>query len=530
MTKTIPLKNLAPNITKVLQSIPGDNNSLLLNKQHYYQNSLLTSWCERTPHPVTLRYLANFGKTLTEEKIISSANFVRTELPVRLALRIRDLQKLPFNFTNNFHISQVYQSYYHCFNAFRKIGHIDTLKENEDFCKFLSSVLDDHLLILPHLMMGALECSILQNMKQSTLDDLMSLMLRSRISRRVIIEQHISLSRSFSSTASDNTNSNTNGITTNTNTTKPSNYIGAAFQYCSAIEHLNICKDITWNFLSRNYPDLQMPELIINFEDLTNSNSKDVKFQFLTNHLDYILSEILRNSLKSTISNFLRNRDQSDKSSNKPPPITVDITNNKKDIIFKISDRGGGMDQDQLSRLFSFGKSTVLAKNYLNNFQKLPGLNLTPRFPVLDENDSKVVKNTGEIIEENKEVQLSGMLHSLGEMETTNPNNKSDIRLASSAEIGQVEEQLDDIFDNKHSISPVDPYKDNKLIQKSALRRLVNRPLEYTLGISLPMCKVYIDYWNGDLDVYSLEGYGTDVYLRLSKLGGSGDKVQLDKA
>ncbi|GME96098.1 unnamed protein product [[Candida] boidinii] len=395
-------------------------------------------------------------------------------------------------------------------------------------------------------MMGALECSILQNMKQSTLDDLMSLMLRSRISRRVIIEQHISLSRSFSSASSDNTNTNTNtntnSITTNSTiptTTKPSNYIGAAFQYCSAIEHLNICKDITWNFLSKNYPDLQMPELIINFEDLTNSNSKDVKFQFLTNHLDYILSEILRNSLKSTISNFLKNRDQSDKLSNKPPPITVDITNNKKDIIFKISDRGGGMNQDQLSRLFSFGKSTVLAKNYLNNFQKLPGLNLTPRFPVLDENDSsksKRIENDGEIIEKNKEVQLSGMLHSLGEMETTNPNpnpnpnNKSDIRLASSSEIDQVEEQLDDIFDNKHSISPLDPYKDNKLIQKSALRRLVNRPLEYTLGISLPMCKVYIDYWNGDLDVYSLEGYGTDVYLRLSKLGGSGDKLQLDKA
>ncbi|GMG33679.1 unnamed protein product [Ambrosiozyma monospora] len=188
-------------LSEIIASINGlspyHNYSKLLNEQHFYQNSIMLQWSERTVHPVTLRQLANFGKRLTKEKLISGANFVRTEIPTRLALKIKELQRLDFEISNNFHLRQVYESYYHCFNAFRRTGSIDTLDENENFCNFLSNVLDDHLLILPHLMMGSLEVSILQLLPQHRLDEFISSMIRSRISRRLIMEQHISLSRSF---------------------------------------------------------------------------------------------------------------------------------------------------------------------------------------------------------------------------------------------------------------------------------------------------------------------------------------------
>lgn len=40
-------------------------------------------WVERQARPISLRQLTFFGRTLTEPRLISSANYVRTELPTR---------------------------------------------------------------------------------------------------------------------------------------------------------------------------------------------------------------------------------------------------------------------------------------------------------------------------------------------------------------------------------------------------------------------------------------------------------------
>jgi len=40
-------------------------------------------------------------------------------------------------------------------------------------------------------------------------------------------------------------------------------------------------------------------------------------------------------------------------------------------------------------------------------------------------------------------------------------------------------------------------------------------------GYGLPLCRLYARYFGGDLQVMSMEGYGTDAYLHLSKLGTS---------
>lgn len=37
------------------------------------------------------------------------------------------------------------------------------------------------------------------------------------------------------------------------------------------------------------------------------------------------------------------------------------------------------------------------------------------------------------------------------------------------------------------------------------------------LGIGLALSKIYANYWGGDLDLTSINGFGTDIYLSLSK-------------
>lgn len=40
-------------------------------------------WVQKEARPISLRQLTFFGRTLTENRLLSSANYVRTELPTR---------------------------------------------------------------------------------------------------------------------------------------------------------------------------------------------------------------------------------------------------------------------------------------------------------------------------------------------------------------------------------------------------------------------------------------------------------------
>ena len=37
------------------------------------------------------------------------------------------------------------------------------------------------------------------------------------------------------------------------------------------------------------------------------------------------------------------------------------------------------------------------------------------------------------------------------------------------------------------------------------------------LGMGLAMSRAYADYWGGSLSLASMHGYGTDVYIKISK-------------
>ncbi|KAK6204521.1 branched-chain alpha-ketoacid dehydrogenase kinase [Scheffersomyces amazonensis] len=444
-------------IAKHLKNLgPFPTYSSILNPQHFYQNEVLMEYSKKGPHPVSLRQLAGYGNKLTKQKIINSANFVRIELAIRLAMRIRDLQTLPFGVVNNFHFSQIYESYYHSFNAFRKIPPIHTLQDNSQFCETLSTMLDDHVFNLPHLMMGALEVSILKNLPQNELDQFMSTMIRSRISRRVIVEEHLSLSENYRSNPYD---------------TKPPHYLGEIFQNCNAADHFRIVADVIKSSMIDIYPDInKMPDLEIE-GDLSTS------FPFMVPHLHYLLGEILRNSFEATI------KTHGPKTSKKLPPITVTIINLKREVTFRISDRGGGISHDQLKGIWSFGKNPELARKSLANFHRIPGLQLYSNLKVTASGSSIV----------------------------NNPTSTQD----SAKVLNQTS-----LSDTEHSTKK----------KKSTLENLTTRPFEYKLGLGLPMSQIYAYYWNGDLSMNSLEGYGSDTSLTLSKLGYHSNVTQLDRA
>lgn len=76
----------------------------------------------------------------------------------------------------NPHISLVYELYYKAFERFRRVSEIKTLDDNDEFCELLRKTLKEHLVVIPQLAMGVLECRDL--LPADLMDQFMNTLLR----------------------------------------------------------------------------------------------------------------------------------------------------------------------------------------------------------------------------------------------------------------------------------------------------------------------------------------------------------------
>lgn len=60
---------------------------------------------------------------------------------------------------------------------------------------------------------------------------------------------------------------------------------------------------------------------------------------------------------------------------------------------------------------------------------------------------------------------------------------------------------------------------------QSSLSPLTVRPPDLRLGMGLPLSRVYAEYWAGSLQLHSLEDYGVDVLLQISRLGNKNEQL-----
>ncbi|KAK0752157.1 branched-chain alpha-ketoacid dehydrogenase kinase [Schizothecium vesticola] len=409
--------------------------------------SVLDEWVAKEARPISLRQLMVFGRSLTESRLISSANYVRTELPTRISHRIRDMQQLPYAVVTNPHINEVYDLYYNAFDTFRKVREIKTLDDNDRFCDTIRSTLKAHLTVIPKLAMGILECSGIKDAED--LDKFMNTILRSRISRRVIAEQHLALTDTFHAP----------WFSPGAKLSE-SEFIGEVFLKCVARDVIARCGAATREILQRAYgPSTPLPEIRID-------GHLDASFPYILSHLEYIVGELLRNSVQAVAEKHRG-------STKPPPPIEVTICESQQHVIIRISDQGGGVPRDSLPYMWSFSKGPA-SQQLLANLGQVPKLAATMQELQVEKED-----------------------------EDDEDDDDSDDKNCSKEKV-----------DDGHKHHP-----------GSSLASLASRPPNLRLGMGLPLSRVYAEYWAGSLALHSLEGYGVDAFLQISKLGNKNEQL-----
>lgn len=262
------------------------------------------------------------------------------------------------------------------------------------------------------------------------------LTLRQRISRRVIAEQHLALTETFNSPW----HFPDAKVQADTNT----EFVGEVFLRCNAREVVQACWDRAISLAKEAYgPTCVLP--VIRLE-----GHLDATFPYILSHLQYVVGELLRNSIQAVV-------ERRSNSTDLPPPIEVLICEAPQHVIIRISDQGGGIPKEIMPGLWSFSKG-VRSKTRLKNLSQVPRMAATMQ-----------------------ELELS----------------------PTATESGT----------------------SRKGTYDGSLSSLTSRPPNLKLGIGLPMSRVYAEYWAGSLEIHSLEGYGVDAFLQISKLGNKNEQL-----
>ena len=198
-------------------------------------------------------------------------------LILTIAHRIRDFQALPFIVGTNPRVEFVYQLYSSAFDRFRQLPEITTLEDNAEFCRLLEELLEQHLPAIPQLSAGMIESR--KHLPPAAMDRFMNDILRTRIGRRVLAEQHIALSQDFASQGSSTSISNS--------TDEPRNErIGVVHTRCHAGQMVEKCIGLARMSLG----SVELPKVRI-------QGDVNATFLYIPDHIEYIMFELLKNAM-----------------------------------------------------------------------------------------------------------------------------------------------------------------------------------------------------------------------------------------
>ncbi|CAB9502038.1 oxobutanoate dehydrogenase [lipoamide] kinase, mitochondrial [Seminavis robusta] len=301
---------------------------------------LVEEYCQKKQTPVSMHALVKAGRhsadndnlmrngslnqysSASGKVLIQAANFLCDELPVRLAHRINDLDKVPF-MRDMPSVQLVKGIYINSFVDLVRYGSIATNEDEAAFAHFLNKKYEKHANVLIQMARGAYELRQQQNdqVEFSQLQDCHEFLDRfymSRIGIRVLAGQYLALRQ-----------------------TPLPDYIGMICLRTSPYELVRQAARDATKMCQRKYGEA--PEVQIN-------GRTDLTFPYIPTYLHYILLELLKNAMRATVERH------SDATGRALPPVQVIVADehDNEDVVIKVADVGGGIPRSNLKKVWSY--------------------------------------------------------------------------------------------------------------------------------------------------------------------------------
>lgn len=347
----------------------------------------LRVYARRRVTPLSLQQLFEFGRADTAEMRLRAAQFLHNELPIRLAHMAQELERLPCGLSDMPSVKQIQHLYIRSFQDITEFEHPRNERDEQFFTELLDAIKNRHSRVVQVLAQGVRE---LKERRPEIIDEMeiqafLDRFYLSRIGIRVLIGQHIALH--------EPRGKSNEWVGIICSRTKPSEIARRAGERASLQ-----CRTA--------YGDA--PEIVV-------AGRVGLLFTYIPSHLDHMLYELLKNSLRATVETHAGKN-------GKMPPVKVVVADGVEDVTIKVEDEGGGIPRSGINRIWTYLYTTA---------------------PALPES-----------------------MNRMGDLD------------------------------------PIAGY-----------------------GFGLPITRLYARYFGGDLQVLSMEGYGTDAYLHLNRLGTSVEEL-----
>lgn len=346
---------------------------------------LIQEYASKPIPPLTYDYLTHYKPPLS-----ANEEYMLTIKTINLLLsytcrRLNAIQKLPYVAAVNPSIEKSYSLYLKTLESLLSIEFPYALHDKDIIHGLLIEFLDDHQDTVETLSRGLEE--IMDFLEKDTIFKFLDEHLRDRIAMKILATNHLAVS--------------------NHNRDSDPNMIGTIHKALPVADMVKKVSEFVSDLCFVKYDQLVAPVKIYGGHDVT--------FPCIPTILEYVLTEILKNSYRAHIENTTSHNCLVEK------PVEVQIVKDEKydeELEIRIRDFGGGIPPNVESHIFEYSYTTV-------------------------ESDKKESGASAYVIP--------------GE----------DINIVSG------------------------------------------------MGFGLPMCKAYIEMFDGKLDIQSLWGWGTDVYIKL---------------
>ena len=316
------------------------------------------------PSPVTISNFISFGRTQNAE---SSFLFLRKEVPVRIANIWRELHLLPAELQQTPGVRLIDQLYSQSFSEILTYVEKDPKDHDvqEAFMRDLRGIRTRHGDVVTVMAKAIYDLKVGYNGERfprqmaNNIQYFLDRLYTSRISTRMLINQHTALYGANGNAGCNNGNGNlVNGNLVSGNGKLP--VVGNIDPHCNVIEVVTQAYNSASFLCEQHY--LSAPELSLESHDLTVSGrilteeraagDDRIECVYVPAHLYHILFELFKNAMRATIEHH-------GEDAVRHPPIKVLVVKSAENVTVKMSDLGGGIPMRLIRKVFRYLYTTA---------------------------------------------------------------------------------------------------------------------------------------------------------------------------
>lgn len=252
--------------------------------------------------------------------IITSAQLLHREVPIRLARRIVDLENLPDELPDAPSILKLREKLLASFDELINFPLPRSLENERAFMDIHRRVRMEHATMHAEVSDAIRQLQYEPQGLSASLDNFYN----SRIGIRTLVDQHLAAQEPVAG------------------------FTGIVADKCSPVQ-------IAQSVIDKVKPGWQeesmasgkkLPEFHI-------SGDHDAVYRYIPQHIELILSEVIKNAVVNSLA----------ASSSTPPPVSILVAGGPHGVCIKVSDLGGGMTRKQANALFSYRQAAVGSRN-----------------------------------------------------------------------------------------------------------------------------------------------------------------------